>query len=176
MNLRCRRWRGLIGAALDGELSGERAVRLERHIASCPACAAQRDALLRLREVLRGGLEAPVSDAALGSYEARVWERIAALRGGADGRRAAALPPRAGRLLPRLAFATAVVAAAAAVWFVLPGHLEGAGPTRVNYVYAEEGSRYAVMVAGGDGYSAVWFLDASGGAGVGEGGDDEAGI
>lgn len=157
MSGECERWQALVGAALDGELSPRQAAGLEEHLACCPCCAAHREALLRLREVLRGSFDLPLPEGALGSYEACVWTRVDALR----GERAAAVSLPGARLWARLALGAVLACALVAGGILLPRFLAGRAPTRVNYVATEEGGRYAIMVAGGEGYSAVWLLEVS---------------
>lgn len=157
MSGECERWQILVGAALDGELPSRRARRLEEHLASCPRCAAHREALLRLREALHGSFDLPLPDGALGSYEACVWTRVDALR----GERAAAASLPGARLWARLTVGAVLACALVAGGLLLSRFLAGRAPTRVNYVATEEEGRYAIMVAGGEGYSAVWLLEIS---------------
>ncbi|MFO1047582.1 MAG: anti-sigma factor [Geminicoccaceae bacterium] len=50
----CDEARELLGAALDGELDAAHTAQLDRHLAACPACAAERRALDRLGSAVRG--------------------------------------------------------------------------------------------------------------------------
>ena len=43
----------LLGPALDGELDAAHVAQLERHLATCPACAAERQRLQALRSAVR---------------------------------------------------------------------------------------------------------------------------
>jgi len=56
--MRCETWERWISDALDGELSGERAARLERHLRDCPGCRAYRESLTHL-QADAGGLADP---------------------------------------------------------------------------------------------------------------------
>ena len=51
--MQCDIARDLVGAYVDGELSGAERQAMAEHIASCPTCAAEADALRRVGEQLR---------------------------------------------------------------------------------------------------------------------------
>ena len=52
--MRCETWKKWVSDALDGELAGERTVRLDRHLKDCAGCRAYRESLTRLRAGAEG--------------------------------------------------------------------------------------------------------------------------
>jgi anti-sigma factor RsiW len=111
--MKCDRARGLLSAALDGELEPAESEALDRHLAGCPACAAERDRLSAVRTAFRALTPAaPPCDLA-----GAVMERIRAGEAGEPGRPAPAPVPaslrrRAARLAAALALLTAGLGAA----------------------------------------------------------------
>lgn len=52
MSQGCARWRGDLGAHVIGALEGEEHAALRRHLAACPACRADYEDLLPVRDWL----------------------------------------------------------------------------------------------------------------------------
>jgi anti-sigma factor RsiW len=112
--MKCDRARGLLSAALDGELEPAESEALDRHLAACPACAAERGRLAAVRTAFRTLTPAaPPRDLA-----GAVMERIRAGEAGEPGRPAPVPVPttvrrrRAARLAAALALLTAGLGAA----------------------------------------------------------------
>src|SRR6187551_676935 len=118
---RCREWRESLGAHALGQLPEEERAALEAHLAGCPECRAELEALAGVARLLpladREHFDtAPTPPLSLG-------DRVAtAIRG-----EQRALRRRRLRLGLAFSGATAAVAAAVLAIFVLPGG-SGAGP------------------------------------------------
>ena len=88
----------VLGAYLDGELPDDQRAAVENHVKDCGDCAASLDELRRLEELVRGAPLPPVAEAEW----AATWGKVAAR-----------LEPFRPRLLPRLRWVLAPLAAAA---------------------------------------------------------------
>jgi anti-sigma factor RsiW len=119
----CNDLRPALGAYVLGALEPDEAAQVRRHIEDCPDCAAERDSLAPLPELLSvaGGAEAATAEPLSPAFEERLLDAYARDR---------AAVPRRRRRLPRLrghmrlkwmaaGAATAVIAAAAAFAVVL---------------------------------------------------------
>jgi hypothetical protein len=91
----CDRMRPTLGAYVLGALDVDEAAEVRRHIADCPDCAAERDSLAPLPELLRvaGGAEAATAEPLPAAFEERLLDAYARDR---------AASPRRRRRLPRL--------------------------------------------------------------------------
>ena len=83
----CEDMTSLLHASLDDELDAEHATRVERHLAGCPACAAELRRLRALQAAIRGRatyhrLPAAHRDAVLARLRAAAGARPTARRGG----------------------------------------------------------------------------------------------
>ena len=113
--MKCDRAHGLLSAALDGELEPAETEALDRHLAACPACAAERDRLAAVRTAFRALTPAPPPR----DLARAVMERIRAGEAGEPARPAAPLPAVALRRwrVARLAAAFALlIAGLGAAW------------------------------------------------------------
>src|SRR5262245_33034353 len=69
----CERQREMLGALVDGELSGAERVELEAHVAGCASCRQELEELQRLAAAFAALPEVrPAPD-----FEARFWARVA---------------------------------------------------------------------------------------------------
>jgi anti-sigma factor RsiW len=76
--MRCETSKRMISDALDGVLSGRRAVRLERHLAGCAACRAYRQDAALIQESAGGLADPRLAPAAWGDFGRRLEARLAA--------------------------------------------------------------------------------------------------
>lgn len=126
--LRCRRWRRLVWAELDGRLPAARRAAFRNHLAACASCAAALDEATLLDGALAGeALRQPAAE-----FDRKLFQRIAAvgplpgrdpLRDADDG------DPMTGvdwALLGGM-IAFAVLAVAVGLFLILPAAPETAG-------------------------------------------------
>ena len=108
---------------LEGELEPETARRVEQHLESCPACRAEYDSLLRVREALAGAKESAVAEPGESFWKDNL-EAVAR----ATYRKDSSSSPM-GKVLIFRRFSPRVLAAAAVVLLAFLGALRlGLGP------------------------------------------------
>jgi len=76
--MRCERAKRLISDALDGDLSGRRAARLERHLSACAVCRAYREQTTLIQETAGGLFDPGLSPADWTDFGQRLESRLAA--------------------------------------------------------------------------------------------------
>ncbi len=116
LKLGCWLTRRRLGPYQDGELGQAARARTEAHLAACPSCAAEGEALARLREALLAAVPEP-PEAVWEAFWPQVRQRLA-WREPERGRRLAGISAVL-RERPRLAFGAAATAGAALVLAVL---------------------------------------------------------
>jgi anti-sigma factor RsiW len=111
---RCEHVRPVLGAYVLGALDADEAAQVRRHLQECPDCAAERDTLAPLPDLLSlaGGAEAATAEPLPPAFEERLLDAYARDRAGAPRRRASWLRRR---LRPRWLAAAAATATAATV-------------------------------------------------------------
>jgi hypothetical protein len=117
----CDDLRQSLGAYVLGALDPEESAAVRRHLEECPACAAERDELTSLPDLLSlaGGADAAVTEPLSAAFEERLLDAYARDHANAPARRIGRLRRR---LRPRwvaVGAVTAVAAVAAAVGFVV---------------------------------------------------------
>jgi Putative zinc-finger len=120
----CDRMRHSLGAYVLGALDVEEAAEVRRHLEDCPDCAAERDALAPLPELLSvaGGAEAATAEPLSAAFEERLLDAYARDRAAAPRRRRfARLRRRTRRRWIAVAAGVAAAAAAAIVAVALVG-------------------------------------------------------
>jgi len=129
--MRCGRAQKLLTAAVDGELSPGRRAALDRHLAGCPVCRAERAAT----QTLLDALDALPSVAAVPAALEQATLRRVRVLAAEEGERAVTSGWRSWLPLPAIALAvTAVLVLAIAISRTADDHLPASGastPTRV---------------------------------------------
>ena len=120
---------------LDGELPDAEARAIEAHVAACPRCAGELDALRQVRE-LAGRLTAP---AVAEADWAATWDAVAARAVPAVARHRGAGVWRVVRLALLPAAAAAAIALAVGFWAVGPYNEAEANECVVEFVESAEG-------------------------------------
>ena len=153
----CDELRHSLGAYVLGALDVEEAAAVRRHLQECPRCAAERDALSALPELLSlaGGAEAAVSEPLSAAFEERLLDAYARDHKVPPARRRIArLSPRRWRLRwVAVGAATLVAAAAAAFGITTIGDDETGGRYDVAFhsIDAPGAAGRADLIAGGGG-------------------------
>lgn len=108
----CEELRTLLGGYVLEALEPEEAAEVRAHLSECPACAAEHASLARLPELLElaRGIDQPIEPLPEG-FEEELLDRFTRERGESPPRRRRRLP-KLKLTLPRVAIASAVVAAA----------------------------------------------------------------
>ncbi len=72
----CEEIKKSLGAWMDGELAGEQAAAVQRHVQQCASCTAEKARLARLESSLKNLLESEASPVAFDTFWAGVRRRI----------------------------------------------------------------------------------------------------
>jgi len=74
--MRCETWKKWVSDALDGELAGERTVRLDRHLKDCAGCRAYRESLTRLQADAEGLADPGLAPGDWADFSRRLESRL----------------------------------------------------------------------------------------------------
>src|SRR5262249_42690335 len=72
----CQSWTPLLSAFIDGELVPARRVELERHLSTCPGCAALMDDLRATSTLIRVGMEMRADEADFSDFADKVFAKV----------------------------------------------------------------------------------------------------
>lgn len=146
-----------MGAYLDGALDERRAGLSAAHLATCPTCQHEADALQRLRALLRRSLDAREPD------WTGFWPGV--LRGIEGRRRTAAAPAAPARWRPAWALGGALTAAllvSLTVWKMAPDRSGPEAAVTVNSAATESpGGSVMVYSTPEQGVTVVWVFDSN---------------
>jgi hypothetical protein len=145
----CDRMRHSLGAYVLGALDVEEAAEVHRHIRSCPQCAAERDSLAPLPELLTlaGGAEAATAEPLPAAFEERLLDAYARDRAVPAPRRRRRLPSLRRRVRTRW-MAAAGAAAAVAAAAVVAVSVIGGGEEQPQYNLAMQNTGLAPQARG----------------------------